>query len=639
MSFLTLTFHLPLKIDPFHALSLLPPICPQPIFSSRRIRASGTGNQCCQKPKSDRTSNRGPEAVELKFKLPPPPVLTPEQTRQTFKLVPGFRIECIASEPMVECPVAMSWDPQGRLYVVEMRGYMHDVNAAGEDQPIGRVKRLEDLNGDGIMDKATVFADKLLMPRSVTAFGKGAIIAEPPNLIHYQDEDGDGVAEKKEVIASDFGTQGGQPEHMANSLTYCQDNWLWAAGYGQRLRLKDGKWISEPTRSGGQWGLTLDDWGRRYYNFNSDFLRTDLLPPSVYVRNPNLTDRLALNWRVLQDQQCWNPAPTPGVNRGYETGKLKPDGTTSGGQLRDDGTLRTCTATCGPVIYRGGLFGQEFEGNAFIPEPSGNLVKRVILEENGGVVTGRNAYQQKEFLTSSDERFRPVNAYNGPDGGLYLVDMSRGVIQHKFFLTHFLIANIEARKLEQPINLGRIWRIVPDNAKPAAIKLPQDTPGQVAALEHPNGLVRDLAQQALVERADPAALPVLQKLAVSGKLPQARVQALAALEGFGPSGLTPEVLSAALKDPQEKSPRRRRPLFRSGPGRRSTDHDGRAQRRSPRPAGPATHRFQLTRRAGSGPAPVGKRRRPAAQRRHRLREPGPRNGVSGTHPHQIPSRR
>ena len=128
-----------------------------------------------------------------------------------------------------------------------------------------------------------------------------------------------------------------------------------------------------------------------------------------------------------------------------------------------------------PCIYRGDLFPKEFRGNAFIPEPAGNMVKRVILSETGGVVTARNAYEETEFLTSTDERFRPVNAYNGPDGALYIVDIARGIIQHQFFLTYYLEANIKARKLEQPVNLGRIWRIVPDKAKPKLVKLPAES--------------------------------------------------------------------------------------------------------------------------------------------------------------------
>lgn len=502
------------------------------------------------KKKADRTSNRGPENPELKFKLPAPPVLTPEEEMKTFKLPKGFKIQCIASEPMIQAPVAMSWDDQGRLYVCEMRGYMNDANAKGEDQPLGRISRLEDTDGDGIMDKATVFADKLIMPRSVTAYGDGVIVAEPPNLVWYHDTNGDGVADKKEIIAENFGSLGGQPEHMANCVSYMQDNWLWGAGYGFRLRVLKGKWVSESTRSGGQWGLTQDDWGRRYFNYNSDFLRTDLLPPSVYARNPNLADKLALNWQVMKDQHCWSPVPTPGVNRGYTEGKIGKDGKMSDGQLRTNGTLASCTATCGPVIYRGGLFPKEYQGNAFIPEPSGNLIKRLILSETGGVVTGANAYEKTEFMYSTDERFRPVNAYNGPDGALYIVDMARGIIQHKFFLTHYLIANIEARKLEQPVNLGRIWRIVPDKAKPEVVKLPKESKDIVALLDHPNGHIRDTAQRVLVERNDASVVDALKNLAVEGKTAQGRVQALWTLEGLIP--LTPDVIAPSLKDKNEK---------------------------------------------------------------------------------------
>jgi len=500
--------------------------------------------------KPDRTDNRGPEHVELKFKLPPPPVLTAAEELKTIKVPKGFTVQLVASEPMIESPVAMSWDSQGRLFVVEMTGYMNDVNAKGEDQPVGRIKLLEDTNGDGAMDKATVFVDKLLMPRSVTAFGDGAIVGEPPKLTWYHDTDGDGVADKSEVIADNFGTAGGQPEHMANSLTYCQDNWLWGAGYGQRLRFQQGKFISESVPNSGQWGLTQDDWGRRYFNYNSDFLRADLLPPSIYSRNPNLADKLALNWQVMKDQHCFPAAPTPGVNRGYMEGTVRLDGTKSEGQLREDGTLASCTATCGAVIYRGGLFSPEFNGNAFIPEPAGNLVKRLVLSEKGGVVNAKNAYEKTEFMTSTDERFRPVNAYNGPDGALYVVDMSRGIIQHKFFLTHYLIANIEARKLEQPVNLGRIWRVIPDKATTQPVKLPQETAAIVPFLDHANGHVRDTAQRVLVERADVSVVESVKQLTTAAKTPQGRVQALWTLEGLGP--ITPDVIAPCLRDSDPK---------------------------------------------------------------------------------------
>src|SRR3569623_1266141 len=191
------------------------------------------------------------------------------------------------------------------------------------------------------MDKATVFVDKLTMPRAVMALGDGALVGEPPNVTFYHDTNGDGVADKSEVIATNYGRAGGQPEHMANSLTWCMDNWIWSSAHSDRYRYQGGKFITEATRSGGQWGLAQDDWGRRYFNYNSDFLRADLLPPQMFARNPRLTDHMALNYQVMKDQHCWNPAPTPGVNRGYQEGKPNKDGTVSEGQLRNDGTLQT----------------------------------------------------------------------------------------------------------------------------------------------------------------------------------------------------------------------------------------------------------------------------------------------------------
>lgn len=510
----------------------------QPALFSQSTTAAPASAPASEK-KSDRTKNRGPEQVELKFNLPPPVVRTPEEALKTFKVEKGFKIQLVASEPMIETPVAMSWDDQGRLYVVEMRGYMNDVEGKGEDQKIGRIKRLEDVDGDGKMDKATVFVDNLLMPRGVMALGDGAIVAEPPNLTWHRDTDGDGVADKSEVISTTYGSAGGQPEHMANSPTWCLDNWIWSAGHGTRFRFSKGQFINEPTRSGGQWGLTQDDWGRRYFNYNSDLLRTDLLPPSVYARNPNLTDRLALNFRVMADQKCWPSVPTPGVNRGYNPGQLTPDG-----------KLATVTGTCGPCIYRGDLFGKAYAGNAFIPEPCGNLVKRLTLSEQGGVVTAKNAYNGVEFLTSTDERFRPVNAYNGPDGALYIVDMYRGIVQHKYFLTHYLVENIKVRKLEQPVNMGRIWRVVPEKSEPKVVKLPTESAAIVPLLAHANGHVRDTAQRVLVERGDVSVTKETEKIATEGATPQARVQALWTLEGL--KAVTPEILTAKLKDESPK---------------------------------------------------------------------------------------
>jgi len=483
------------------------------------------------------TKNAGPEEVKLKFNLPPPAPLSPEEAMKTFKVEKGFHIELVASEPMIQSPVAMSFDDQGRLFVVEMRGYMHDLEGGGETEPTGRVSLLEDTDGDGRMDKASVFLDGLVMPRAVVAVNGGALIAEPPNLFFCKDTDGDGKADVKEIVTSDFGTKGGQPEHMANTPVWAMDNAIWAAGYGVRLKLRGGAWQKDSGLGRGQWGLCQDDVGRLYFNYNSDMLRADLLPTEAFSRNPLLRNATSINSKLAKDQTLYPSHPTPGVNRGYDAKSLRPDG-----------TLAQPTATCGALIYRGDAFPAPYRGNAFVPEPSANLVKRFKMNEKDGSIEAVNTAKGGEFLTSTDERFRPVQATDGPDGALYLVDMYRGIIQHESFLTHYLIANIKARKLEQPFNQGRIWRIVPDTKeRPKLVMIAKATAERVNLLSHPNGWVRDAAQRVLVESGDSAAAADLRTLAGNAEaMPLARLHALWTLDGLGAS--TPEVLRGALKD-------------------------------------------------------------------------------------------
>jgi mono/diheme cytochrome c family protein/glucose/arabinose dehydrogenase len=483
--------------------------------------------------------NPGPENVEIKFKLPPPKPLSPEEELATFKVPAGFHAELVAAEPLVDTPIAISWDEKGRMFVCEMRGYMHDVEGKGEDQPLGRIVMLEDSHGDGKLDKRTVFADGLFLPRAIACANGGLLVGEPPMLWFMKDSKGDGNADIKELVDDKFGSRTGQPEHMANSPTRFLDNWFYCADHPARYKLKDGKFIIESAPTRGQWGMSQDDYGREFYNSNSDFLRANFIPEQYYQRNPNYPATAGSMVQVLKDQSCWPSHPTPGVNRGYEAK-----------QLRDDGTLATCTATCGAGVYRGGIFPKGYAGNVFSPEPAGNLVKRVIVDEKDAVLTARNAYANLDFWTSTDERFRPVNAYTGPDGALYVVDMYRGIIQHKGFLTYYLIANIKDRKLEEPFDLGRIWRIVPDGVKPKAPKLAEEPARLVEYLGDKNGWVRDTAQRVLVEKKDMTVAPALAALVKSGPSGLAKIHALWTLEGL--AALTPDAISAALKDPDGK---------------------------------------------------------------------------------------
>ncbi len=474
-------------------------------------------------------AQRGDRAGEVQapppahLKIPPAPILTAEQALKTFAVAKGFRIELVAGDPLVGDPIAMQFGPDGRLWVLEMRGYMQDVDGKGEDQPVGTIAVLADTDGDGRMDKRTVFAKGLVMPRAISLVGDGLLVAEPPRLWFMRDTDGDGVADDKKEIAADYGNTT-NPEHNANGLLWALDNWIYSANHTTRFRYEGaGKFTREPTVTRGQWGITQDDTGRLYYNSNSDPLRFDAVPSAYLRRNPNVT-ATGTNIQLAPARLPLFPSRvTPGVNRGYQN-------------LDKDGKLTSVTATCGPVIYRGALFPAEFRGDAFIAEPSANLIKRIRLTEKDGVLTGTNAYEGTEFLTSTDERFRPVNLFNGPDGALYVVDLYRGILQHKTYVTSFLRKQIEERGLADGIGLGRIWRIVPDNAPKAKFDagLARATAAQlVEKLSDANGWVRDTAQRLLVEQRDPAAAPLLAGVARTARDPLARLHALWTLDGLG----------------------------------------------------------------------------------------------------------
>lgn len=473
--------------------------------------------------------------------IPPADPISPEEELKSFQLAPGFKAELVAAEPMVEEPVTISFDARGRMWVVEMRGYMPNVDAKGEDEPNGRVVILEDTNGDGRMDKRTVFLDGLVMPRAIMLRKNGAVVAIPPALYWCPDANDDGVADEKIVIHPNYcGTS--NPEHLPNGLLLAMDNWIYNAKSSERFRFNQaGEFIKDRTFFRGQWGIAQDDWGRLYYNYNSDQLRADLLSSEYTGRNPNFRFVEGVNAQIAKDQRVYPIRVTPGVNRAYRKGMLK------------DGKLYEFTGASGPVVYRGDLFPEEYRGNSFVPEPVANLIKRNVHAERDGDILAKQAWKDREFLASDHERFRPVNLFNAPDGALYVVDMYRGIIQHLTYVSPWLRRQILTRGLEKPIHQGRIWRIVPDKTTGATKRplLASLKPAElVAELESANGWRRDTAQRLLVESGDAALVPALQKLLTSSKSPLARLHALWTLEGL--EKLDAATATAALRDAEPK---------------------------------------------------------------------------------------
>ena len=455
---------------------------------------------------------------------------------------PGYHVELVASEPLIQEPVALDWDLEGRLWAVEMPGFMADIRGSNEHDPIGRVVVLEDTNSDGRMDKRTVFADGLVLARSLKVLDRGILVAEPPNVWLMRDANGDLRVDTKERITDHYGRFEGDPQNNANGFYWGLDNRMYTAGQSNiQLRLKDGVFEVQQTLSRGEWGVSQDDGGRTYRNTNESALHVDLVQTSYYARNPNLPRTRGSYERLADDNPelntVWPVRPNPGTNRAYQVGID-----------REDGSLERFTSVCAPLVYRGDRLPADVYGNVFVAEPAANLVSRLILSDDGTMIRARKAYDRGEFLASTDERFRPVFLTNAPDGTLYIADMYRGIIEHRISVTEYLRDQISSRKLDRPTSYGRIYRVVHDSTRrDTANPFARASSGQlVDALAHPNGWRRDTAQRLLVERGARSEVPNLTKLATAAADWRTRLHALWILDGL--DAIQPATVMAALQD-------------------------------------------------------------------------------------------
>ncbi|MEZ5964965.1 MAG: c-type cytochrome [Planctomycetota bacterium] len=433
------------------------------------------------------------------YAIPPAPPLDPSAALAAFVAAPGLQVELAAAEPTVVAPVCMQFDGDGRLWVVEMPGYMPDVDGHGEREANGSVAVLEDEDGDGVFEKRTTFLDGLVLPRAVCVLRNAALVIAPPRLLLCPDRDGDLRADASIELFADMGGLD-SPEHAPNGLLWALDNRIYLAKHAA-CYVWDGQVLRrEPSPALGQWGISQDDAGRLFYNDNSTHLRVDLLPRQLVMANPHQGRLAGLDHVPCRDQTVWPVRVTPGVNRGYQPGVLR------------EGRLSAFTAACSPFVYRGDLL-SDYRGDVFVAEPAANLVRCDVLESGAGAVQARPKVAGREVLASLDERFRPVALAEGPDGALYVADMARGLIQHRLFVTTFLRRQVEERGLEAPLDRGRIWRVVPAGGRVA--RRPRMSAASIGelvdALAHPSGAWRDLAQRELVWRGDVRALAALDR--------------------------------------------------------------------------------------------------------------------------------
>ncbi len=534
---------------------------------------------------------------------------TPAEEAKGFRLPAGYRLELVASDPDIISPVAIEFDGNGRMYVAEMIGYMQDAEATHEHEPVSRISRWESTKGDGVYDKHTIFADHLVAPRMVLPLTDGVILTsetDSDDLIKLTDTNGDGVADKREVVFTGIGQSGdANIEHQKAGLLWNMDNWIYTTYNAFRIRWTPSGFLREPTGpNGGQWGLGSDDDGKPWFvdaggergpmNFQYPIHYGGFTPCAPSRGNGAGFGARGGNGAAPPERDANCPQ---GMDSGFEQdfATVWPAPGISDmqgglGRIRTPaGNLNHFTAATGPAIVRGDRLPEDLKGDLLFTEPVGRLIRRAKIVDVEGLTELRNAYPQAEFLTSDDQLFRPVNISNAPDGTVFIADMYHGIIQERQWSGpgSYLRAKIEQYQLDKVVNHGRIWRLRYDgraavpatdtNIGQAAIPAIQpnftnphmysETPAQlVAHLTSANGWYRDVAQRLIVLSQDKSVVPALQQI-VRGTQPSqpqaasraeaggeggllARFHALWTLEGLG--ALDAGLAREAMKDPNPR---------------------------------------------------------------------------------------
>jgi putative membrane-bound dehydrogenase-like protein len=470
--------------------------------------------------------------------------LTPDEELATFQLSDHrLTVELVAAEPQLDSPVAISWDADGRLYVAEMIDYPLGPTA-------GRIRLLEDRDGDGRYEVASVFAAGLKFPNGVLAAQGGVFVTAAPDLLFLKDTNGDGKADEKRVVFTGFGE--GNQQLRANGLTWGIDNWIYGAngrsdGSVRRpdepadkavsIRTRDFRFRPdgsqfEATSGQSQFGQAKDDWGNRFLSWNTIPLRHALLNQAFLDRNPRLS---SYGVRDIAD-----PADTGQVF------PISPRPQTFNRERTD-----YYNALCGLTIFRGDGLGPDYVGSAFVGESLTSLVHRRLLLPEGPTFVSRRAEEGREFLASTDSWFHPVYLTTGPDGSLYIVDFYRRWVEHPQFVAESLRKGVDWQK---GTGHGRIWKVSKRELtwplRPAPRMTAESTAELVNHLNAPNGWWRDTAERMLLERRDPAAAPYLRTIVAQGRLSQGKLHALSTLEGL--SLLDDNTLVRALEDSEAR---------------------------------------------------------------------------------------
>ena len=495
-------------------------------------------------PEGADTTSEYWKGVDLEPKPPVLPLKVKEQQKK-FLLPPGYKLDPVLTDPNIQQPAAITFDGNGRMYVLELRSYMLDADSRGTLEPISGISRWEDKDGDGEYESGGMFVDSLVFPRFVLAVGPNSVLtmeSNADNVYKYSDTDGDGKADKKEFFTDNFG-RAGNVEHQQAFLYWGMDNWLYSTVNPFRIRETPQGVIRESTASNhAQWGITHDNDGKLWFQGGSNGLPSYFQFPvhyGDYIVEKNFEEGFDVPWGA--------PVLVADMQGGM------------GAVRMPEGTLNRVTGASGNDLFRGHRLPEALVGQYFYGEPVARIVRQVNAEVKDGLTTLSNVYQaqKSEFIRSSDPLFRPVDMATAPDGTMYIVDMYHGIIQEGEWTPEgsYLRVKIEQYQLDKVVGLGRIWRLTHedierDKTRPRMYE--QTSQELIAHLSHANGWWRDMAQQVLVQRKDKSIAPALISLIKNNENILAKFHALWVLEGIG--ALESDLVKELMND---KNPRMR----------------------------------------------------------------------------------
>lgn len=499
--------------------------------------------------------------------LPRIPALSPQDSMRSIRVPEEYRLELAAAEPEIRDPVAMSFDENGRMYVVEMCDYSEQ-----DTESLGAIRLLEDRDHDGRYETSTLFASNLSWPTGVLCYDGGVFVAAAPDIWFLKDTNGDGKSDIQTKVLSGFGRNNVQG--LLNSFCWGIDNRIYcqvsSSGAtvvqpskpdvaplnlnGRDFSFDPKTMQLRPESGGGQHGMSFDDFGRRFTCHNSDHLQMYLYDDQYITANSNVPlppSRLSIaadgpqaNVFRLSPVEPWRNVRTRLRVSNQATGPIEGGGRAAG----------YFTSGTGVTIVRGNAFSDDLKGMAIIGDVGSNIVHRKRLSESGVAMVGERVDKESELIAATDIWFRPVQFANAPDGTLYIADLYREVIEHPKSLPEEIKKHLD---LTSGRDRGRIYRLVPNGyQQPPAPELGRATIDQlIATLEHPNGWHRDTASRLLYERlagrrdvqVSPKSIDALDSIASSSAFPPARLHALGVLASIG-AGQGRGVIQAALQD-------------------------------------------------------------------------------------------